>query len=122
MKALTYKEAAKAVDSVSELDGRFDSVCTDTRKITPNCLFIALKGENFDGHDYAAKALESGAGAVVCERDCGLGERQMLVGSTRKALLDLAGYYRSLFKIPFVGITGSVGEIQYPQKRGQPQQ
>lgn len=38
MKALTYKEAAKAVDSVSELDGRFDSVCTDTRKITPNCL------------------------------------------------------------------------------------
>lgn len=110
MKALTYKEAAKAVDSVSELDGRFDSVCTDTRKITPNCLFIALKGENFDGHDYAAKALESGAGAVVCERDCGLGERQMLVGSTRKALLDLAGYYRSLFKIPFVGITGSVGK------------
>lgn len=110
MKALTYKEAAKAVGSVSELDGRFDSVCTDTRKITPNCLFIALKGENFDGHDYAAKALESGAGAAVCERDCGLGERQMLVGSTRKALLDLAGYYRSLFKIPFVGITGSVGK------------
>ena len=92
MKALTYKEAAKAIDSVSELDGRFDSVCTDTRKITPNCLFIALKGENFDGHDYAAKALESGAGAVVCERDCGLGERQMLVGSTRKALLDLDGH------------------------------
>lgn len=110
MKPLTYKQAASAVKSVSELDGCFTSVCTDTRKITPDCVFVALEGENFDGHDYAAKALESGAGAVICERDCGLGERQILVESTRKALLDLAGYYRSLFKIPFIGITGSVGK------------
>lgn len=110
MKPLTYKEAANAVNSVSALDGRFFGVCTDTRKITPDCIFIALRGENFDGHDYAAKALENGAGAVICEKDCGLGDRQILVGSTRKALLELAGYYRSLFRIPFIGITGSVGK------------
>ena len=107
---LKFKEAAAAVKSATELCGSFDSVCTDTRKITPGCLFIAIKGENFDGHDFARKAIESGAEAVICEKDCGLGERQILVESTRLALLDLAGYYRSLFKIPVIGITGSVGK------------
>lgn len=107
---LKFKEAAAAVKSTTELCGSFDSVCTDTRKITQGCLFIAIKGENFDGHDFAQKAIESGAEAVICERDCGLGDKQILVESTRLALLDLAGYYRSLFKIPVIGITGSVGK------------
>lgn len=107
---LKFKEAAAAVKSSTELCGSFDSVCTDTRKITQGSLFIAIKGENFDGHDFAQKAIESGAQAVICERDCGLGDRQILVESTRLALLDLAGYYRSLFKIPVIGITGSVGK------------
>lgn len=73
-------------------------------------MFIAIKGENFDGHEFAQKAIELGASAVVCERDCGLGDRQILVKSTRQALLDLAGHYRSLFDIPVIGITGSVGK------------
>lgn len=107
---LKFKEAAAAVKSTTELHGSFDSVCTDTRKITPGSLFIAIKGDNFDGHDFAQKAIESGAQAVLVEKDCGLGDRQILVESTRLALLDLAGYYRSLFKIPVVGITGSVGK------------
>lgn len=110
MKALTFKEAAAAVGSSTALAGRFDSVCTDTRKITDGCLFIAIKGDNFDGHDFAAKAIENGAQAVVVEKDCGLGDKQILVENTRLALLDLAGYYRSLFNIPVIGITGSVGK------------
>lgn len=110
MKALTFKEAAAAVGSSTALAGRFDSICTDTRKITDGCLFIAIKGDNFDGHDFAAKAVESGAQAVIVEKDCGLGDRQILVENTRLALLDLAGYYRSLFNIPVIGITGSVGK------------
>ena len=110
MKALTFKEAAAAVGSETVLSGKFDCVCTDTRKITDGCLFIAIKGENFDGHDFAAKAIESGAEAVIVEKDCGLEERQIVVESTRQALLDLAGYYRSLFNIPVIGITGSVGK------------
>ncbi len=105
-----FKDAAAAVNTKTSLGGAFDCVCTDTRKITPGCLFIAIKGENFDGHDFAAKAIESGAEAVMVEKDCGLGDRQLLVESTRQALLDLAGYYRSLFNIPVVGITGSVGK------------
>lgn len=110
MKPMTFKEAAAAVGSVTELAGSFSCICTDTRKIEDGCLFIAIKGENFDGHDFAAKAIENGAQAVLCERDCGLGERQILVENTRLALLDLAGYYRSLFNIKVIGITGSVGK------------
>lgn len=107
---IKFRDAAEAVKSTSELSGSFDCVCTDTRKITDGCLFIAIKGDNFDGHDFAAKAIENGAQAVMVEKDCGLGEKQILVESTRQALLDLAGYYRSLFNIPVVGITGSVGK------------
>lgn len=110
MKALTFKEAAAAVGSSTALAGKFDSICTDTRKITDGCLFIAIKGDNFDGHDFAAKAVENGAQAVIVEKDCGLGGRQILVENTRLALLELAGYYRSLFNIPVIGITGSVGK------------
>lgn len=110
MLPLTFKAAAKAVGSDTNLEGKFQGVTTDTRKITPGSLFIALSGENFDGHDFAAKALENGAAAVMVEKDCGLGDRQILVENTRYALLDLAGYYRSLFNIPVVGITGSVGK------------
>lgn len=107
---MTFKETAQAVGSSTVLEGSYDCICTDTRKITPGCLFIAIKGENFDGHDFAEKAIEGGASAVICEKDCGLGENQILVESTRLALLDLAGHYRSKFNIPVIGITGSVGK------------
>lgn len=110
MKSLTFKEAAAAVGSETRLGGSFDEICTDTRKITNGCLFIAIKGDNFDGHDFAAKAVENGAQAVIVEKDCGLDERQIVVASTRQALLDLAGYYRSHFNIPVIGVTGSVGK------------
>ena len=110
MQALNIKDVAKAIGAECAIDCQIYDICTDTRKITQGCLFIAIKGENFDGHDFAAKALEDGAVAVVCEKDCSLGERQLLVKSTRQALLDAAGYYRSLFNIPVVGITGSVGK------------
>ncbi len=107
---ITFKAAANAVHSASPLGGEFNAVCTDTRKIIPGSLFICLRGDNFDGNEFAARAIESGCAAVICERDCGLGEKQIIVENSRKALLDLAGYYRSLFDIPFIGVTGSVGK------------
>ena len=61
---MTFKETAKAVGSSSVLEGSYDCICTDTRKITPGCLFIAIKGENFDGHDFAQKAIEAPAGKI----------------------------------------------------------
>lgn len=110
MVPISFKSAAEAVGSKTTLDGKFNSISTDSRKIQEGCLFIALEGDNFDGHDYAKKALELGASAVMVHKDCGLSEKQILVKDTRIALLGLAGYYRSLFNIPFVGVTGSVGK------------
>ena len=107
---LSFKEAANAMGSLTNLDGKFESVCTDTRKIQPGSLFIALKGERFDGNEFAAQAVENGALCAVVDRDCGLGDRQIQVENTGAALLSLAGYYRSLFDIKIVGVTGSVGK------------
>lgn len=59
-------EAAQAIGATPVgPDVEFTRVETDTRKLTPGCLFVALKGENFDGHSFAAKALEQGAAAVM---------------------------------------------------------
>ena len=90
-------------------DVEVKDISTDTRTITEGSLFIALKGANFDGHDFAAQAMEQGAVAVVTERPVA-GARCLIVDSTAQALLDAASYYRSKFDIPFVGITGSVGK------------
>ncbi len=90
-------------------DVEISSVSTDTRTIEKNSLFIALKGANFDGHDFAAQAMELGAAAVVTEKPVE-GARCLIVDSTAQALLDIAGYYRNKFNIPLVGVTGSVGK------------
>ena len=90
-------------------DAMTDNISTDTRTITEGSVFLALKGAKFDGHDYAAKAMELGAQAVITERPV-QGARCIVVDSTAKALLDLAGYYRDKFDIPLVGVTGSVGK------------
>ncbi len=109
MEKLTIREIAAATGGDSKFDGCIDEICTDTRNLVPGCLFVCIKGENFDGHSFAQKALESGAAAVLCSRDMGL-ERQIVTGDTRMALLDLAGFYRSKFDIPVAGVTGSVGK------------
>ena len=85
------------------------SISTDTRTIEKGAVFVALKGNNFDGHDYAAKAMELGAVAVVAERAIE-GAKCIIVDSTHLALLDIASYYRDKFNIKLVGITGSVGK------------
>lgn len=90
-------------------DVTVSDISTDTRTIKEGSLFIALKGENFDGHDFAVKAMELGAVAVVTERPVA-GARCIIVDSTAKALLDAAGYYRSKFSVKVVGVTGSVGK------------
>ena len=85
------------------------SISTDTRTIEKGAVFVALKGKNFDGHDYAAKAMELGAVAVITERAVD-GAECIIVDSAQSALLDIAGYYRDKFDIKLVGITGSVGK------------
>lgn len=91
----------------------FTSVTTDTRKIQNGSLFVALRGEKFDGHDFAAQAVENGAAAVVSEKPAAsLGENIPIieVESTYEALLSLARAYRESLDLCVVGITGSVGK------------
>lgn len=91
----------------------FTSVTTDTRKIEEGSLFVALCGEKFDGHDFAAQAIENGASAVVSQKKADvLGENipTIEVENTYTALLDLAKGYRESLDLYVVGVTGSVGK------------
>ncbi len=85
------------------------SIFSDTRNIIPGGVFVAIKGERFDGHDYAEYAVEMGAVCAITERTIS-NVPCIVVKSTRKALLDLARYFRSKFKPVVVGVTGSVGK------------
>lgn len=86
-------------------------VQTDTRTITPNCLFFCLKGANFDGNQFASQAVEQGALAVVIDNPTYTIEgKTILVEDTLKALQDLALHHRRQFTIPVIGITGSNGK------------
>lgn len=110
MKTLTLSEAAKAVCGTLEGDGSFTGVYTDSRKPVKGGLFIALEGDRFDGHDFIANAETDGAAAVMCRKKCETNLPVIYVEDTKKALLALASYYRGLFDIPVVGLTGSVGK------------
>lgn len=87
-------------------------ICTDTRKITKGCLFFALKGENFDGNQFADEALSRGAYKVVIDnirfhRNTG---ETILFGSALKALQKLATFHRQQLGLPIVALTGSNGK------------
>ena len=94
----------------SRLDWTADGISTDTRTIHLGDLFVPLKGERFDGHAYVAQAAESGAVAVLTERDDVPCENRILVPDTREALQRLAKSYRMLFHPLVVALTGSVGK------------
>lgn len=87
-------------------------VITDSRHIAAGCLFVPLVGERFDGHTYAAKALELGAGATLWQKDrgdCPEG-RVIVVNDTLEALQCLAKAYLNEIGCKVVGITGSNGK------------
>jgi UDP-N-acetylmuramoyl-tripeptide--D-alanyl-D-alanine ligase len=86
-------------------------VSTDTRKIEPGVLFIALTGKNFNGNLFARDALEKGARyAVVDDPAYAVDERYFLVDNTLRALQNLATHHRRQLNIPFIGIGGSNGK------------
>ncbi|MCL2361096.1 MAG: UDP-N-acetylmuramoyl-tripeptide--D-alanyl-D-alanine ligase [Defluviitaleaceae bacterium] len=86
------------------------SICTDSREIQPGGLFVPLCGENVDGHDYIARALEEGGVCALTERP-GIADGPIIyVRSTRRALMDIAAYYRRKHNIKVIAITGSAGK------------
>lgn len=89
------------------------AVVTDSRRISPGCVFFALEGDRFDGHAYVEASLEKGAAGCVVSKEPEAflpGKFYVLVPDTRRALGDLAKYYRRKFAVKVVGITGSVGK------------
>lgn len=86
-------------------------VDTDTRSIRKNTIFFALKGEHFNGNQFAAKALELGASyAVVDEVEYQTQENIILVDDVLQTLQQLAHYHRKQLNIPVIGLTGSNGK------------
>ncbi len=83
----------------------------DSRLVTPQSIFICIKGDTFDGHDFAMQAEKQGACAVISEKELPkLSIPVLKVTSTRKALGEIAHAYRLKFNIPVIGITGSCGK------------
>ena len=110
---MDLEEAARAVNG--KLDGtavRFSGVTTDSRAVNAGDLFVALRGERFDGHEYVNPAVRHGAVAALTSRrvEGVLPIPQVIVADTRLALGTLAAHWRRRFALPVVALTGSNGK------------
>ena len=112
MKPITLQEVAKACNGAlhGDPDIKITSIVTDSRQAKAGALFAAIKGARADGHRFIPMTVEQGAVCVLCEEAPTVDAPYILVDSTLVALKGIAAYYRSLFSIPFIGITGSVGK------------
>jgi UDP-N-acetylmuramoyl-tripeptide--D-alanyl-D-alanine ligase len=87
------------------------SVSIDTRKIQPQSMFVAIKGDRFDANTFAAEALEKGASYVIIDnKDYFVDERTILVGDSLKTLQALSQFHRNYLKLPVIALTGSNGK------------
>ena len=110
MRTFTTEEIAKATGGVASGHAEVTSVVIDNREARPGSLFIAIKGERLDGHQFIDSAVEAGATAVLCHKDVSCKVPTVKVADTTKAFLDLAKSYRLEYDIPVVALTGSVGK------------
>jgi UDP-N-acetylmuramoyl-tripeptide--D-alanyl-D-alanine ligase len=119
----TGEEIARAVGAAAPAGARSASaVCTDTRKLAPDCLYVALRGATHDGHAFAADALARGAAlALVDHLPAGVdAARALVVPDTLRALGDLAAWTRRRWGGRVVAITGSNGNHHQGDARGHP--
>jgi UDP-N-acetylmuramoyl-tripeptide--D-alanyl-D-alanine ligase len=113
---LMLSEIAKAVGGqlmghdAGMRDVLCESVGSDSRNITKNQLFVAIKGERFDGNTFAAEAIKQGAAAVLVSDANTQARPAVLVADTRLALGQLAKYWRATLPLPLVAVTGSNGK------------
>lgn len=109
MEKLMLSEIAGVLGRTINSDMEIYDVCIDTRTLTKGCLFIAIKGDNFDAHTFVPKAVEQGAVMCLTEREIE-GCPCMVVDDCREAFIKIAHYYRMKFNISLIGVTGSVGK------------
>lgn len=98
-------------DAVCIQDVNFSGITTDTRNIKPGQLFVAIRGEQFDGHQFLQQAIDHGAAAVVAEvLPEGWNAPALKVTDTKVALGMIARFWRRKFMLPVIGVTGSNGK------------
>jgi UDP-N-acetylmuramoyl-tripeptide--D-alanyl-D-alanine ligase len=108
---LSLSETARIVKGrAAGADVSFSSVSIDTRSMRRGDLFIAIRGEKFDAHDFLETAASQGAAALMVCRESALDLPKITVEDTRIALGDLAREWRKRFGIPVIGVTGSNGK------------
>jgi len=118
---MSVAELARAVQA-REVRGdarvTFDSVSTDTRSIEAGALFVALRGERFDAHEFVGAARERGAVAAVVERLLPVELPQIAVADARRALGIGAAQWRARFALPVIAVAGSNGKTTVTQMIG----
>ena len=117
MRTFTVRDAVRATGGryfgeEAALERAVTGAESDSRRIEAGTLFVAYKGTRVDGHDFMADCLKKGASCCLSEREPAGPEETpcIVVESTVRGIAALAGWYRSLFDIPVIGITGSVGK------------
>jgi UDP-N-acetylmuramoyl-tripeptide--D-alanyl-D-alanine ligase len=118
MSLMRLSEAARAIRAeLRGEDREFEAVSTDTRALTGRALFVALRGNRYDGHEFIAQAVKSGAAAAMVDggwrmANGGSSGRLplLVVADTKNSLGTLAAYWRGKFSIPLVALTGSNGK------------
>tara|TARA_E500000331_G_scaffold358589_1_gene427053 strand:+ start:4427 stop:5713 length:1287 start_codon:yes stop_codon:yes gene_type:complete len=99
------------IEKLYNLFKQYPNICTDSRKIKKASIFFALKGENFNGNEFAGKAIDEGcAFAVIDEKQYAVNKKCILVNDVLSTLQELAKHHRNQLKIPIIGITGSNGK------------
>ena len=99
------------IEKIHQLFLKFQTVCTDTRKIEPNCIFFCLKGDNFDANSFAEEALNKGAAFVIIDNEKFYqDEKTILVSNVLKTLQELANFHRNFLELPIIALTGSNGK------------
>lgn len=108
---MSVSQAAQALATrYTGRDATFSAVSTDSRAIRRGDLFVALKGERYDGHSFLPQAASAGAAAALVERATDIPLPQILVEDTTFALGRLGNYWRRQFVIPLIAVTGSNGK------------
>src|SRR4051812_9341824 len=92
----------------------FQGIVTDSRKIRPGCLFVALKGDQFDGHDFIESAISQGARGIFCRssypKTDSSGVTFYQVSDPLEGYRTLGGAWRRLFSLPVIVVAGSAGK------------
>lgn len=115
MEAISIKEILDHIDGeliCGDENVLVTSVCIDSKKVSKGALFVPIRGQKVDAHDYIESAFENGAVATFTQSHivCSSEKAYIRVDDTRIALQQLAEYYRSKFDIKVIGVTGSAGK------------